>query len=116
MSGMDELEQAWPDDDRRDDALERLAAVVKHAEEIWPLRHAQFFGDDTVPEGSAGLDDRDRHILQGLSSGLRMAEVADVLGIPLETVKSRLKKEKRLLRAKTGMQLVANALRTGFIT
>jgi DNA-binding CsgD family transcriptional regulator len=93
---MDELEQAWPDPDRRDGALERLLIRVhSHQVELAPA---------------------DLLALRFASHGLTEAETAAAIGYSKATVHDRLKRCRRLLAAKSTTQAVAEALRQGLIS
>lgn len=95
---MDELEALWPDPARREDALERVTVRVG----VGDLRRQE-------------LDRKDRDVLQAVSVGLTSIEAAEVLGVPHETVKDRLKACRRVLRAKTTTHACCEALRQGLI-
>jgi len=95
---VDELEHLWPDPDRREAALGRVAVRVGVGE----LRRQE-------------LDRKDRDVLQAISVGLSSIEAADVLGLPHGTVQDRLKACRRVLRAKNTTHAVALAIRQGFI-
>jgi DNA-binding CsgD family transcriptional regulator len=101
-------DELMPDADLRDDALERIGAVVEHAEEIWPRL---FPGDERRVMLSAG----ERDVLQEMSLGLSREEAAESLLISVETVKMRLKGARLRLDAKSTLHAVAEALRRGLI-
>jgi DNA-binding CsgD family transcriptional regulator len=111
QSPVDELDQNWPDLDRQEVALGRVARRMA--------------GLDPFPERSGSQERRvaeraltpgERHCLQGVAAGLRYHEVADVLGLSSETVRTNLERARRILGAKTMAHAVALALREGQIT
>lgn len=99
MNSWGELCEAWPDPDRRDDALMRLDARIK-----------------VQPAGRDELSPREIQVLQALSHGVGQQGVAEILGIELETVKHHLRAARRILAAKDSAHAVAIALRRGLIT
>lgn len=103
------LEELMPDEDRRDGALLRLDAVVKHAEDIYP--------DHALPPLSLPPRKRPRwaDILQEISEGHSREEAAKRLHLSLETVKSHLRNAARALGTKSVTHAVAEAMRKGLI-
>ena len=93
-----ELEHLWPDPDRRHDALLRVERRI-----------------ESQPDDRSTLTAPEAQVIEALSYGLRRSEIADVLGISLETVKERRRRAMRVLRAKTTPHAVALALRQGMI-
>jgi DNA-binding CsgD family transcriptional regulator len=57
----------------------------------------------------------ERRALQGVAAGLLYHEVADVLGLSRETVRTDLERARRILGAKNMPHAVALALRAGLI-
>jgi DNA-binding NarL/FixJ family response regulator len=102
-----DVEKLMPDPDRRDEALLRVLCRVHRTDGQCTSTPRQRSRDD--------LTDGDRLVLQTLSRGLTVTQASDVLGIPYETVKSRLRKSCRVLRAKNSTHAVANAIRAGLI-
>src|SRR4051794_4371076 len=88
------LEHLWPDPDRRDDALLRVAVRCARSETLTPA---------------------ERRCLSAAACGLRRMESATVLGLSPHTIDSELLKARRRLRAKTTTHAVAEALRQGLI-
>lgn len=66
-------------------------------------------------ETRSELTAAEARVLEALSRGLTREEAAVLLGIGLESVKSHLKRIRRVLRAKTTTHAVAQALRLGLI-
>lgn len=95
---MTELEQSWPDPDRRDEALTRALIRV----------HSQ-------PDPRETLTDRERQVLTALAHGLDGPEAGALLGIRPGTVRELTGNARRALRAKTTPHAVAEALRRGLI-
>ena len=96
----------WPDQDRSDDALERILADVDHADELWPSRTGAM----------TTLTRRERECLTACAAGLEYTEAALILGIGLESFKTHMRKARRAMRAKNTVQAVAEALRQGQIS
>lgn len=92
---MVELEHLWPDPDRRDDALERLAARVE--------------------VGRATLTECERRCLIAASAGLDRRETALIYSVTPETIDKQLLMARRRLRAKNTTHAVAQAIRQGLI-
>jgi DNA-binding NarL/FixJ family response regulator len=91
-----EIERLWPDPDRRHDALLRcLVDVYIDEHEL--------------------LTERQRRVLEAFSYGLNREQVAEALGVELETVKHHLRLATRALAAKSTTHAVALALRQGLI-
>jgi DNA-binding CsgD family transcriptional regulator len=63
----------------------------------------------------AHLNDSERRALQGLAAGLRYHEVATVLGLSPETIRTDLERARRILGAKNMAQTIAEAIRRGEI-
>jgi len=97
-AGGAELEELWPDLDRRAAALERLARDV------------------SGPERDCNLRPSELRVLEALSHGLGRSGAVEVTGYTLETVKDLLKRSKRVLGAKDTTHAVAEALRRGLIS
>lgn len=99
---MGSLAELWPDDDRRDAAVEHLLARITL--------------DDTIRAARGGpLTPKQREVLVCLSHGTGRNGAADLMGCNLETVKSHLRQLKRTLAAKDNAHAVAIAIRTGLI-
>ena len=100
---MHELQESWPDPDRRDDALLRLLARVL-----------------STPTGPADkavtLSPAQRRVLTAAAAGLAEREAAAALGISHATVNKTLATCRRLLAAKNTAHAVANAFRLGLIS
>jgi DNA-binding CsgD family transcriptional regulator len=95
---MIDLEHLWPDEDRRDDALYRVALAIGRCP---PERTAVHAGE--------------LRALQASSFGLDADGVSVVLGLSLETIKTQLKTARRALRAKNTTHACCEALRQGLI-
>lgn len=95
MNGLDQL---WPDPDRRDDALYRVAAAIV-------ARH----------EPRTRLNPSELRALQAVSVGLDRNGVAAVHNLSPYTVAEQLQAARRALRAKNTTHAVAEALRQGLI-
>lgn len=89
---MDELRQLWPDEDRRTDALARVAERMR-AQDERPLTRSELLA------------------LGAASHGLGWREAADALGWTPETVRSVLQDARRKLAAKNTAHAVALAMR-----
>lgn len=102
------VDREMPDPDRRDFALERIGAAVKHAHELWP---------SSIPPDPHSRDRRPRYldVLQEISDGHSHATAARELGISLQTVRSHLRKARTVFNAKTTPQAIIEALRRGLI-
>ncbi len=96
---MNELEELWPDDDRRDGALERLAITVNGAR-----------GIATKPTA------HELRLVTCRSHGLGVHGTCDALGLGYEAVKSSLRLASRRVGAKDTPHLIAICLREGWIT
>ncbi len=94
---MDELEAIWPDEDRRNGALERLATTINNR------RYDELSPDKLL-------------ILQCCSHGLGLRGTADVTGFSYDHVKQSLWRTRRIMAVKDNMQAVAEGLRRGLIT
>ena len=90
------LEALWPDEDRRDNALERVLARVNHEPE---------------PELTA----TQLRVLEAASYGLGGHERAEVLGLTYNQQHDQEWLARRALRAKNLPHAVAEALRKGLI-
>lgn len=91
---MNTLEHLWPDPDRRDGALMRVAARCGRSETLTPA---------------------ERRCLTAAAAGLRRNETATALGLSPHTVDRQLTTARRRLRAKNTTHAVAEALRQGMI-
>ena len=96
------IEDLMPDPDRRDAALERIAAIVKYAHVIWPTY--------TAPR-----DPQYVAVLRLLSHGQDTKGAATALGISPRTVEGHLRRARAELSADTTVHAVAEALRQGII-
>ncbi len=96
---MNELEDMWPDDDRRDLALERLAITVNgtRSTRSKPTPH-------------------ELRLVTCRSHGLGVRGTCDTLGLGYEAVKSSLSLARRRVGAKDTPHLIAICLREGWIT
>lgn len=94
---MIELEHLWPDPDRRDEALFRVAVAIGRAHERTHLTPMEV------------------RVLEALSHGLGREGAAEVLGVTVETVKSWTLQARRVLRAKNTTHACCEALRQGLI-
>lgn len=127
-----ELEQRWPDPDRRDSALLRLLYAVHRKVPVFdrPLRSARRRLQPCGPVDLAAADGilcaiyrGDDHelrpdellALSALSHGLTVGETSTVLGVPIKTLKPRIRHARQLLRAKNSTHAVAVAIRRGLI-
>jgi DNA-binding CsgD family transcriptional regulator len=95
---VDDLERAWPDPDRREEALVRALIRI----------HAQ-------PDPRETLTERETQVLTALAHGLDSVEAGVLLGIASDTVRQLAGNARRALRAKTTAHAVALALRQGLI-
>lgn len=95
---MDELEQLWPDDDRRDNGLCKALRDIERQQDPSP---------DLTP--------CEIRCLQAASAGLQTKEIALVYGMSYLTVQDQLKAARRRLRAKNTTHAVAMGLRAGLI-
>jgi DNA-binding CsgD family transcriptional regulator len=111
-SGVLDVDDIWPDPDRRDGALERVGRSVLFDVQSPNLRRWHRRAFDVT---RYGITDQERRVVSGLAGGLTRQETAEVLGVTLESVKHSVKFAKRKLQAKTLPQLVANAIRQGLI-
>lgn len=91
-----------PDEDRRDDALLRIGAVVAHADDIW--------------QTAGTLTTRQREILSLLSEGLTYEEAATELGVGVESVKGHMRDARQRLGVKSSLHCVTEAMRRGLLT
>jgi DNA-binding CsgD family transcriptional regulator len=94
---VDELERAWPDPDRRDEALGRLAGRIATQQER---------GDLTPTEA---------RVLEARSRGLGNIGAAALLGLSVPAVEAHVKLARRILRAKDTPHACCEALRRGLI-
>lgn len=103
------IEELMPDEDRREAALDALEAVVKHADDLYPL-HA-------LPDVSAPLHKQPRYldVLREMSNGHDRKSAAKQLGIGQQTVMTHLKRARQALGAKTTAHAIAEAIRRGDI-
>jgi DNA-binding CsgD family transcriptional regulator len=95
---MIDLEHLWPDPDRRDDALYRVAAAVGHS-----------------PPERTQVHPAELRALQAVSVGLDERGAAHVLGLARMTVTTQLRDARRALRAKNTTHACCEALRQGLI-
>jgi DNA-binding NarL/FixJ family response regulator len=92
-----DLEQLWPDPDRRDDALIRCLTDVY------------------AYEPPDALTPQEVRVIGALSHGLGDNGAADTLGLSFESVKLSSKLARRKLRAKNTTHACCEALRQGLI-
>lgn len=121
MSREDKLRRARERVDAGDflDDAGEIPAELLHA-----LGRAAVAPEDAIDSGTAhlasGIDrplsGRELEVVRWLSVGLVKHEIADVMCVTVETVKSHVKNAKRVARAKTAAHLVAVALRNGWIS
>jgi DNA-binding CsgD family transcriptional regulator len=97
------FEEMWPDEDRRDDALERLGAVVDHADEFLSRNR------------ESRLTPAEVRSVQAISVGLTAVEAAELYGNSRETMNRHLSSVRRALGAKTNAHAAVLALRAGLI-
>jgi hypothetical protein len=100
--GLAALRDAWPDDDRRDDALQRLL-----------LRVLEQRGN-----GAGGADDvtpSQLRYLYAASIGLDWNHAADLYGVSRETVRTELYRARLCLAAKNTTHAVSTAIRCHLI-
>lgn len=93
---MESLCREWPDPDRRDDALIRLACAVHSS-------------------GKPDLTPTQLRCIEAASHGLDARGIGEVIGAQATTVKTHLKLARRLLRAKNTTHACCEALRLGLI-
>ena len=110
---MNDLEEMWPDADRRDAALQRISETISGRRER-NGEYARPLGDPRRP--SPDLTPRELRVVIAISHGLGRKGTADVLGISEETVKTRLRLASRRAGAKNTTHLVSICLREGWIT
>ena len=101
---MSVLDDAWPDPDRRDEALERLARNLQRGG-IAP-RH----GDNEF-----GLSPMEIRCLRAASYGQTTVDTGALFGLSPASIASHLRWARRRLRAKTTAHAVAEALRHDLI-
>lgn len=106
----DSLDDLWPDPDRRNAALERLALLVHGGERVHNERRQR-------PRQGAHdlLSPIEVRCLLVLSHGVGLRGAAELLGVGLETVKTHTKHARWKLRAKNTTHAVAIAIRQGII-
>lgn len=90
--------EGWSDPDRRDAALLHCLIDVH-----------------STPEPRSSLTLRERQVLEALSRGMGNDGTADLLGIGVETVKTRTMHARWALRAKNTTHACCEALRRGLI-
>jgi DNA-binding CsgD family transcriptional regulator len=103
----------WDDPDRRDDALDRIAAMVAVGKEMSDEQLEEFFRE-TQPkrlEPSPG----ELNALIYSSQGLSAKEIAGELGLSRETVRTQLLIARRKLAAKNTTHACCIAIRLGLI-
>jgi DNA-binding NarL/FixJ family response regulator len=92
-----ELEQLWPDPDRRDDALLRLLVDVYQA------------------EPSVNLTPHETRIVEAFSHGMTERDAAAVLGLTFDSVHETAKLCRRKMLVKNMTHACCEALRQGLI-
>jgi len=101
---MDELEQMWPDADRREAALTRIQAQL----------HGQGYRNGG-PTPREIVSDKEVAAINALSHGLGHKGAAEILGVSVDAIYRRLRSARTLLAAKDDYHLIAIALRGGLI-
>jgi DNA-binding CsgD family transcriptional regulator len=94
----------WADPDRRDAALERVRAQVKHGPWLGPKTRDY-----------RSLQPSELRALEAMSHGLSMLEASEVTGFNYETLRASLKNVRRVLGAKNTTHACCEALRQGLI-
>lgn len=107
------LENMWPDDDRRDAALHRIGETLAGRRER-NGEYARPLGEPRPPSSSP--TPTELRVVTAISHGLGCKGAAHVLGISEETVKTRLRLASRRVGAKNTTHLVSICLREGWIT
>jgi DNA-binding NarL/FixJ family response regulator len=92
-----DLEQLWPDPDRRDEALERLAGRIGR-------------------QPDEALTPEQARTLELLSHGVGVKGTAELTHYSISTIASHVRAARRILQAKDTTHAVANALRAGIIS
>lgn len=113
---MNELEELMPDPDRRDAALARINDAINGYR--YKNRRRKRGGRGRIARlqrRTRDLTPRERQIALCFSHGLNNVETAEVLGVTVETIKSKTKCAKVRVGAKDRWHLVAIALRNGAI-
>ena len=108
---MESLRDAWPDPDRRDGALIRLAQrVLGGVGTVNRHNHYHRPRSERVQ-----LNKGEWYALVCASHGMSRAESAEILGVCAETIANRRERAQRILRAKNTTHAVAIAIRCGLI-
>lgn len=99
-----------PDPDQRGIALGAIGWAVENSEKLWP--GVSLVGNHLV---YSELTPHQIRVIEAASHGMTNNDIAEILGVSLESVKHHLKNASRILKAKNRAHLVANAMRGGLI-